>query len=354
MGIRSTFMADRVPSCQSRLAVHTADTGQHGLSSFNFQVAQSVTGLAAFSSAIDFLGSGVDGTIQVPRRGHGHGYVNLERAEPDYLFLVAVSEAPIMTGDIPCRRAFVDTSFLGTKPLPHGPIVEMRECVAHVLDIGQGLQVPVPRSRKDVSDDGVDPKFEQRLLFQPLCGQQLDQGESEVACINLLGADWGRTRIRWVFEPGDRQSDGGAPPRRFGDRNRVGVVGRGPLNAGRKIGHGTVIHREDMRVCILPAPCEPRIVGGGCQAVFMDLGGVMEWAVPPTPRRVLRALVRLGVIVYLAAPAVREPVVMWWVNYKTDQRTSRPDPLLTEGRPQNKPGLRWKRKRGASLRLWVA
>ena len=244
-----------------------------------FQLAQSLTGLAAFSPAIDFLSGGVDGTIQAPRRGHGHGYVNLERAEPDYSFLVVVSEAPIMTGDIPWRRAFVDTGFLGTTPLPHGPMVEMRECVAHVLDIGQGLQVPVTRSGKDVADDGVDPKVEQRLLFQPFCGQQLDQGEDEVACIDLRGADWGRARIRWVVEPGDRQSDGAAPPRRFGDRNRVGVVSRGPLNAGRKIGHGTVVHREDMRVCILPAPCEPRIVGGGCDAAFVELGGVMEWTV---------------------------------------------------------------------------
>lgn len=59
----------------------------------------------------------------------------------------------------------------------------------------------------------------------------------------------------------------------------------------------------------------------------------MEWAVRLTPRRVMRALVLLGVVVYLAVPAVREPVVMWWVNYKTDQLTSRLDPLLTKGRP---------------------
>ena len=42
----------------------------------------------------------------------------------------------------------------------------------------------------------------------------------------------------------------------------------------------------------------------------------------------MRALVLLGVVVSLVVPAVREPVVAWWVGYQTNQLTSRLEPLL--------------------------
>lgn len=60
----------------------------------------------------------------------------------------------------------------------------------------------------------------------------------------------------------------------------------------------------------------------------MELGDVLEVAARLSPRGVLRALVLLGMVVYLAVPAVREPVVEWWVSYKADQLTSRLEPLL--------------------------
>ena len=55
----------------------------------------------------------------------------------------------------------------------------------------------------------------------------------------------------------------------------------------------------------------------------MELGDVLEGAARISPRRVVRALVLLGLVVYLAVPSVREPVVAWWVSYKADQLTSR-------------------------------
>lgn len=60
----------------------------------------------------------------------------------------------------------------------------------------------------------------------------------------------------------------------------------------------------------------------------MELGDFLEGAARLSPRRVVRALVLLGMVVYLAVPSVREPFVAWWVGYKSDQLTSRVEPLL--------------------------
>ncbi len=38
-----------------------------------------------------------------------------------------------------------------------------------------------------------------------------------------------------------------------------------------------------------------------------------------SPRRVVRAVALTGVVVLATVPAVRQPVIQWWVDYKTHQ-----------------------------------
>lgn len=60
----------------------------------------------------------------------------------------------------------------------------------------------------------------------------------------------------------------------------------------------------------------------------MDLGDVVEVLFRVSPRRVVRAISLTAVVVLATLPAVRQPVIQWWVDYKTHQLTSQLDPLL--------------------------
>ena len=70
----------------------------------------------------------------------------------------------------------------------------------------------------------------------------------------------------------------------------------------------------------------------------MDLGDVVEVLFRVSPRRVVRAIALTAVVVLAFVPAVRQPVIQWWVDYKTHQMTSQLDPLLHPDRtPTHQP-----------------
>ena len=55
---------------------------------------------------------------------------------------------------------------------------------------------------------------------------------------------------------------------------------------------------------------------------------MLEWATRLTPRRVLKVLA-LGVMaVFLMVPAARQPMVDWYVDWRTQRTIDRLEPLL--------------------------
>lgn len=70
----------------------------------------------------------------------------------------------------------------------------------------------------------------------------------------------------------------------------------------------------------------------GCRWALRPLphgtGDVVEALFRLSPRRVVRAFALTGVVVLATVPAVRQPVIQWWVDHKTHQLTSQFVPLL--------------------------
>lgn len=60
----------------------------------------------------------------------------------------------------------------------------------------------------------------------------------------------------------------------------------------------------------------------------MDLGDVLEVGRHLLPKRAKQWLVMSGLVVLAFVPAVREPVVRWWVDRECQQVMERLEPLL--------------------------
>lgn len=107
------------------------------------------------SPAIDGLGGCIDGHMEVARCRLGACDVHREWPEPHYSLARVVAKAPEVAGNIPACGACVHLAPLEAVSSAQGPFIEVGDCIPHVLDPGQSLQILIPRAGKVLADDGV-------------------------------------------------------------------------------------------------------------------------------------------------------------------------------------------------------
>ena len=107
------------------------------------------------SLAVDGLSGCIDGHMEVAGSRLRACDVDREWSEPHHLLARVGAAAPQGALNSPPLGARLHLAPLEAVPLTLGPFVELGDCIPHVLDSGQSLQVLLPRAVKDLANDCV-------------------------------------------------------------------------------------------------------------------------------------------------------------------------------------------------------